>query len=190
MKIVITEQQLKLIGKHLNEGLNFKINTYNVEMVTIESLEYAIGEDRNKKPIMMNGVNYSEQNISKLMQDIKLNGFKEPCILAYDPDKGEATIIEGNHRIEAAIRLGLKEVPVQIETMRIRDNFERKKDGMYPLMTDAAPQRGLKPNKPSDLKCYDCRPITQNDFIQNEYNENILIRRSFFENIDEILKNY
>lgn len=164
-KILITEKQFNLIKENLRNDtgiLNRTIPTYKVEMVTVESLMNAYGEDRVKKPIMVNGENWSEINISKLADDISINGFKEPIILAYDQEDMVATTIEGNHRFEVAKRLGYLEVPVKLELMTIRPDVNRIKDGMYPLQRDRI---GYHPQSkvPSDLG-YDGRKIQDSDF--------------------------
>ena len=46
-------------------------------------------------------------------QDIKENGIKNAILILKDPLE-EPVISEGNHRLDAAIELGLKEVPVDI----------------------------------------------------------------------------
>jgi hypothetical protein len=47
-------------------------------------------------------------------EDIRQNGIKEPIFILKDPGK-PAVISEGNHRLDAAIELGMKEVPVEIK---------------------------------------------------------------------------
>jgi len=54
-----------------------------------------------------------EDHIDNLKEDILKNGFKEPIHLRYWGDK--VLIIEGNHRLAVAKRLGLEFVPVRIE---------------------------------------------------------------------------
>lgn len=61
------------------------------------------GEHRNRK-----GEAWDE-----FKQSIKDNGIKEPILILKDPGS-PAVISEGNHRLDAAIELGLKEVPVDI----------------------------------------------------------------------------
>jgi hypothetical protein len=77
----------------------------------------------------------SRETIDRLKEDIAKNGFKEPIVIVYDKfsGDGEATIIEGNHRIIAAKELGLTEVPVTFEKGTIRDNESRVKDRMFPI---------------------------------------------------------
>lgn len=46
-------------------------------------------------------------------QDIKENGIRNPIFILKDPGK-QAVISEGNHRLDAALELWLKKVPVEI----------------------------------------------------------------------------
>ena len=162
-KILITERQLAVIKEFLNKNFD---KSNGVRFVSINSLEPAIGEDRIQKPIMAGTTNYSEQNIAKLMEDIKTNGFKEPIIIAYDPETGECSVIEGNHRIEAAKRLGMKDFPASVAIMRIRSDQERAKDKMYPLQRLYI-GKGLKPYYPSDLG-FDDGPIYDSDYTDGD----------------------
>ena len=47
------------------------------------------------------------------LADIRKNGIQEPILILKDPGS-EAVISEGNHRLDAAVELGLEEVPVDI----------------------------------------------------------------------------
>ena len=55
---------------------------------------------------------YGDEYIEKLTTDIKENGIKIPIKLHIDGGKG--LIVEGNHRLCIAIKLGLKTIPVQV----------------------------------------------------------------------------
>jgi hypothetical protein len=55
---------------------------------------------------------YGNEYIEKLTADIKENGIKIPIKLQIESGKG--LIIEGNHRLCIAIKLGLKTIPVQV----------------------------------------------------------------------------
>ncbi len=46
-------------------------------------------------------------------EDIRQNGIKDPIFITVDPGVGPR-ISEGNHRLDAAIELGLKDIPVEI----------------------------------------------------------------------------
>lgn len=57
---------------------------------------------------------YGDEYIEKLTTDIKENGIKIPIKLLIDGNKG--LIIEGNHRLCIAIKLGLKTISVQVDS--------------------------------------------------------------------------
>jgi hypothetical protein len=110
----------------------------------------------------------SRETIDRLKEDIAKNGFKEPIVIVYDKfsGEGEATIIEGNHRIIAAKELGLTEVPVTFEKGTIRDNESRVKDKMFPIKRKTVGKlndtRGVKG---SDLGLTVRQP-TEADFVE------------------------
>ena len=55
---------------------------------------------------------YGDDYINELTKDIQQNGIKKPIHLYVDT--GRALIVEGNHRLCIAIKLGLKTIPVQV----------------------------------------------------------------------------
>jgi len=115
----------------LNKKIDVEDSSNRKGLIPISELEDFIGEDRNGNAAMPN----SRETIDKLKEDIAKNGFKEPIVLVYDKfsNDGEASIIEGNHRIIAAKELGFTEIPVRIEKGTLRSDESRKSDGMFPL---------------------------------------------------------
>lgn len=57
--------------------------------------------------------NYPEKDWLAFLQNIREQGILEP-LLIFVEENGDILISEGNHRKEAAIQLGFKEVPVEI----------------------------------------------------------------------------
>jgi len=55
---------------------------------------------------------YGDEYIEELTNDIKENGIKSPITLQIDAGKG--LIVEGNHRLCIAIRLGIETIPVKV----------------------------------------------------------------------------
>lgn len=53
-------------------------------------------------------------NLDRITEDVRVNGFQEPLIIEYDPKIGKALLVEDNHRLAAAKRLGLDRVPVRV----------------------------------------------------------------------------
>jgi hypothetical protein len=115
----------------LSSSINVSDDRNRKGLVPINQLIDFIGEDRLGSAQMPT----SRATIDKLKDDIKINGFKNPLIVVYDKfsNGGEASIIEGNHRIQAALELGLREVPVIFEKGTIRTNEQRMSEGMFPL---------------------------------------------------------
>ena len=126
-----TTQRQQKVGGILSKNIDVTDDSNRKGLVPVEQLKDFIGEDRVGYAEMTT----SRETIDKLKEDIKENGFKQPILVVYDKfsDKGEASIIEGNHRIQAAIELGLKEVPVKFEKGTLRTNEQREADGMFPL---------------------------------------------------------
>ena len=58
--------------------------------------------------------NYTEAEWNEFLEDIRKNGIKTPLWIQQDPGK-EAELMEGNHRVQAADQLGIREVPVYIK---------------------------------------------------------------------------
>jgi len=54
------------------------------------------------------------ERITRLAKDIAENGIRTPLELQYDHERGWGTLVEGNHRLAAARRLGLTHVPVVV----------------------------------------------------------------------------
>lgn len=80
--------------------------------------------NRNPEPVMIDvlwpfrevqrGNAHDFTNIDELQKDIEMNGIKEPLIFTYDPKSGRGQLTDGNHRIVAAKRAGLKRVPIYL----------------------------------------------------------------------------
>gem|GEM_PF-5441776 len=70
---------------------------------------------------------YNEQRIAYLMESIELQGYLSNEILPVRPLNGGYQLGYGHRRVEAARRLGIKELPVEIK--------ERSDDEMFALLT-------------------------------------------------------
>lgn len=73
------------------------------------------------------GGHRAEETINKLKEDIKSNGIQNPIELIRDED-GKIKINNGNHRLEIAKQLGLKDVPV---TYKDYANIDKIDKSMY-----------------------------------------------------------
>ena len=54
---------------------------------------------------------HSKKNMNKLIEDIKDNGINEP--IKYVEYNGQKYVVDGHHRLIAAKRLGLEQVPIE-----------------------------------------------------------------------------
>jgi ParB-like nuclease family protein len=93
------------------------------ELHNVQAQDYGVPADDVRIPQMVRAADeeYSgnPQKLSKLAEDIRSNGIREPLtILAPRPKKDypneTARLVEGHHRLAAAHELGMKEVPVKI----------------------------------------------------------------------------
>jgi antirestriction protein ArdC len=61
----------------------------------------------------------SDYVVDAIAKDLKDGvGFKEPIILIYDPKTGRSFVTEGNHRVQAARKAGVKYVPVRVVNLQ------------------------------------------------------------------------
>ena len=88
-------------------------------------------------------------NPEELAEDIRGNGIREPLILQYSQKSRTVLLGEGNHRLEAARRLGLEHVPVRV----VRYNMEGH----------GKPVRGIDPDDNGYVRG-DLRPSQIMDF--------------------------
>lgn len=84
-----------------------RIETGTVPVESIKHLQGGSGEQRGKH------ARRSEKEWEDFKADIQKNGVKKEILILKDPGK-EAVVSEGNHRLDAAIELGLKNIPVEI----------------------------------------------------------------------------
>jgi hypothetical protein len=56
---------------------------------------------------------YTEERWNEFLEDIRKNGIQTPLWIQKDPGE-DAALMEGNHRVQAADQLGIREVPVYI----------------------------------------------------------------------------
>lgn len=63
---------------------------------------------------------YSEEDWNDFLEDIKNNGIVEPIEIVVSND-GKTAILNGNHRLQAALQLNLVDIPVVV---KYKDNSE------------------------------------------------------------------
>lgn len=86
--------------------------TINRQKITNVKVKDLMKFKEFERGVRTNPTSYQEE----LIKDISKNGIINPIILTYNPNTGVAYISEGNHRLEVAALLGIKEVPVRINS--------------------------------------------------------------------------
>ena len=118
----------------------------DVELVPVSELIKFREFDRNVQP-KWNKID-SHSNILKLKNSILQSGITEPLIVEYSIDDNAVLLIEGNHRLNSAILLGLEYFPVRI--VKKTKKFSPKD------LEKAMKVSGVKPNEygyiPSNMK--------------------------------------
>jgi hypothetical protein len=91
---------------------NWYSDDTDVELVPVSELVKFREFDRKVKP-KYNQDN-SRDNINHLKYMFQRDGVKEPIIIEYSPESNSVLVIEGNHRINSAIDLGMEYLPARV----------------------------------------------------------------------------
>jgi hypothetical protein len=126
-------------------------NTNNVELVSVDYLDSIRTQEKSNW-------NYD------LEKSIEKEGIKEPVIIGYWEEYGYVALMDGHHRLDTAIDLGIEKIPAIID---IRHDEPEGKIKVY-----SVPKYSISPKKPSDLGIYDNGGNTKNE-IMNKNSEEI-----------------
>ena len=91
---------------------NYYSDDTKVELVPVSELIKFREFDRKVKP-KYNQDN-SRDNINHLKYMFEKNGVQEPLIIEYSPQDNAVLLIEGNHRLNSAIDLGMEYLPARV----------------------------------------------------------------------------
>lgn len=122
MKEQKTKTPLTFYDPYKNSELIFDI--VDVEKVTIPSIERAI----------------SEAHIRRLMESINKVGFIEPITLIPSKEKDTYEVINGQHRLMAAKKLGIQKIPAIIIPAELKDFIISLNIEKVPTLRDKAHQ--------------------------------------------------
>ncbi|MFM2392750.1 MAG: ParB-like nuclease domain [Bacteroidota bacterium] len=120
-------------------------------------------------------------NVDKLKDILSNEGFNEPLILQYSHKFKTTYLIEGNHRLLAAIQLGIKYVPVRVTI----DGVENK--DAHPVVGYYSEEEKVDPRLPSEIGIPDCLDKNGNT-VESE--TRIIEEDSVDINYDELLSKY
>lgn len=104
------KKPVKPVIKHNPTDYNMSADR-NADFIEYMDTDYV---DQFKEADREKDRQYEEEYDNDLENHIKEHGFEEPLIMGFDPKTGYTMLIEGNHRLMTAKRLGLKEVPVRM----------------------------------------------------------------------------
>jgi hypothetical protein len=158
---------------------NFKYPAQRTALVKTDFIKDYLEFDRTK---ITKGEGYSAETIAKITEDLKSGkGFTDVIYLEYAIDpKGKLylKVVEGNHRIQAAINAGITDIPVtMVKVGEARDikgykatgldsRIERDWSGYLP--SDSSPRDVLPNNVLADLKQYPKEPSAKRTDVLNE----------------------
>lgn len=155
---------------NINENNTIQSNvqtSYDYEWVDINTVWEYREFDRSKE-----SENRADSNrVINELSDKLQSGFREPLIMQYSHKYKTAYLIEGNHRLLVAKRLGYKYVPVRvtIDGTQVRD--AKKVVGYYASINDK-----VQPSLPSEIgipNCFDknFKPVDSEDVSFEEEKE-------------------
>lgn len=127
--------------KALDNTIEFKAKfDKHFEYVPIEQIEEYKEHDRSTEKKW----GESDKTLDKLVKDIEENGIKTPITLQVDRN-GKALIVEGNTRLAAAKRLGIKNIPVRVINQEFGD-INKGKTKRIPRRRDVGEMKVFYPN--------------------------------------------
>lgn len=112
----------------------------NVALVDLDTLFKYMHVDRTDPGKQVAG--YSDANIEALAKEMKekgVYGLNQALVLEWDPKGGWAYLVEGNHRLAAAKKAGLTELPVAVYQGMELSGFKRQGIGA-PLHLNDSPE--------------------------------------------------
>jgi hypothetical protein len=163
-----------------NANPNFKYAPQRTALVKTDFLKDYLEFDRTK--IAKFDADYSAETIAKITEDLKSGkGFTDVIFAEYAIDENGKLylkIVEGNHRIQAAIKAGITEIPVtMVKVGEARDikgykptglDSRIKRDWSGYLPSDASPRDVLPDDVLADLTRYPKEPSAKRQDVVNE----------------------
>lgn len=122
--------------------LNLKTNYSNVELVPVSELVKFREFNRRVEPKW--DKEDSDENINNIKKEFLTNGIKSPLIIDYYQNSRSVLLAEGNHRLSAALELGMKYLPCRV--IRVTGNIpDRVKNKVMKVP-------GIQPDKSNYVK--------------------------------------
>lgn len=143
----------------LNLGEEWYDKDTDVELVPVETLIKFREFDRKRTPKY--NQDDSTENIAHLKYLFKKDGIKSPLIIEYSPDDNAVLLIEGNHRLNAAIDLKMDYLPARVILKKYPFSPAKLKNSMKVSGVMPNEYGYIKSNlKPSEVGIDGAIPIT------------------------------
>jgi hypothetical protein len=142
---------------------NWYSDDTDVELVPVSELIKFREFDRKVKP-KYNQDN-SRDNINHLKYMFQRDGVKEPIIIEYSPESNSVLVIEGNHRINSAIDLGMEYLPARVVLKKYGNFNANQLKNTISVSGVTADEYGYIPSnlKPSKVGIQGATPIVYGD---------------------------
>jgi 8-oxo-dGTP pyrophosphatase MutT (NUDIX family) len=142
---------------------NWYSDDTDVELVPVSELIKFREFDRKVKP-KYNQDN-SRDNINHLKYMFQRDGVKEPIIIEYSPESNSVLVIEGNHRINSAIDLGMEYLPARVVLKKYGNFNANQLKNTISVSGVTADEYGYIPSnlKPSKVGIQGAIPIVYGD---------------------------
>lgn len=138
---------------------NWYSDDTDVELVPVSELIKFREFDRKKKPRY--NLENSKDNINHLKFMFQQEGVKSPLIIEYSPSDNAVLIIEGNHRLNSAIDLGMEYLPARVVLKKYGNYSPEKLKNTMQVCGVVADKSGYIPSnlKPSQVGIQGALPI-------------------------------
>lgn len=80
----------------------------------------------------MPGNRLDRSRVSEQRESLSKHGFREHILVNYDKSTGNITVGDGNHRLQAAVELGITHVPVKVHRLSIDSGAVTRHVGKLP----------------------------------------------------------
>ena len=130
-----------------------------------------------------------QEYLNNLTEHIKQYGFEEPLIVGFNPKTGYTRLIEGNHRLAAAKRLGIGDVPVRmLRRPYMEEDPKGKHGGGYVDVEKAPALPGILKKYPDWQEMFNYYPFQEDIKPSDWFADNNMIRQ--FQKIENAKYDY
>jgi hypothetical protein len=144
--VELFDENYNPIGAKMNNGGvadTFGKNNPDIRFENGGNVDYELVSTLNLNSIRNQDKSNWDYDLEK---SIEKKGILEPVTIGYWPEEHVITLVDGHHRLDTAMDLGIEEIPTRIEKYY---NYPYGKHRLYPV-----PRINSNATKPSDLDIY------------------------------------